>query len=354
MTIFGDLTDEDHVQQTGLLPNSLSFKSWMRPRTIGVQLDVRFDMFRVCDIPSIVIEVRVLWLPQSSHAREYYVEIYDGLARLKRDLIRAALTAALTLVASSGVADSDLDVELWRLDCGEFAAFPLDVASDVFAYPDRKKTLTNSCYLVRHNDDYMLWDTGFRPSGSKAGADGGQGKTLVEQLARIGVAPERVAYVGISHFHGDHTGQASFFPGARLLIGEPDFELLARGAQYGQRDDIGPWLTNTANVDRIVGDKDVFGDGTVVMLATPGHTPGHHSLLIRLKQFGPVILSGDLWHFTEQVSHNGVPPYNTDRAATLASMDRIQKAAANLKAKLIIQHEKADVPLLPAFPSSAQ
>lgn len=97
-----------------------------------------------------------------------------------------------------------------------------------------------------------------------------------------------------------------------------------------------------------------FGDGTVVMLATPGHTPGHHSLLIRLKEFGTVILSGDLWRFTEQVSHSGVPPYNTDRVATLASMDRILKAAANLKAKIVIQHEKADIALLPPFPLSAR
>jgi N-acyl homoserine lactone hydrolase len=75
--------------------------------------------------------------------------------------------------------------------------------------------------------------------------------------------------------------------------------------------------------------------------------------LIRLRRFGPVILSGDLWHLTEQLSHNGVPPENMDRAATLASMDRVLKAAANLRAKLIIQHEKSDIPKLPQFPASA-
>ena len=90
------------------------------------------------------------------------------------------------------------------------------------------------------------------------------------------------------------------------------------------------------------------------MLATPGHTMGHHSLLVRLRQVGPMILSGDLWHFSEQVSHNGVPSENVDRAATLASMDRILKAAANLKANIIIQHEKSDITKLPLFPASAQ
>lgn len=269
----------------------------------------------------------------------------------------AALAAVLGLLSlGKGVADTtaSAEVELWRLDCGEFVDFPLDVASDSFAYPGQRRTLTDSCYLIRHNAEYMLWDTGFRPSELKAKADGASVETLVQQLARIAVPPERVTLVGISHFHWDHTGQASLFPGARLLIGEPDFELLVRGAQYGQRDDIGPWLTNTTKVDRVIADKDVFGDGTVVMLATPGHTLGHHSLLIRLKEFGTVILSGDLWHFTEQVSHNGIPPYNADRAATLASMDRILKTAANLKAKIIIQHEPADIDKLPNFPSSVK
>jgi glyoxylase-like metal-dependent hydrolase (beta-lactamase superfamily II) len=108
------------------------------------------------------------------------------------------------------------------------------------------------------------------------------------------------------------------------------------------------------SVEKVSGDKDVFEDGSVVMLATPGHTMGHYSLLVRLPQSGPVILSGDLWHFSEQVSHNGVPLENVDRAATLASMDRILKSAANLKAKIIIQHEATDIPKLPLFPASAQ
>lgn len=277
--------------------------------------------------------------------------------RVRRRL--AALAAVLGLLSlGEGAADADAtasaEVELWRLDCGEFVDFPLNVASDVFAYPGQRKTLANSCYLIRHNDEYMLWDTGFPPSALKAKANGTKGETLVQQLARIEVPPERVTFVGISHFHWDHTGQASLFPAARLLIGAPDFELLVAGVQYAQRNDIGPWLTNTEKVDRVAGDKDVFGDGTVVMLATSGHTPGHHSLLIRLKESGAVILSGDLWHFTEQVSHSGIPPYNADRADTLASMDRILKAAAYLKAKIIIQHEPADIDKLPNFPLSVK
>ena len=100
-------------------------------------------------------------------------------------------------------------------------------------------------------------------------------------------------------------------------------------------------------------DKDVFGDGSVIMLSTPGHTSGHHSLLVRLPRFGPVILSGDLWHFSEQLRQNEMAAGTLDRAAELASRDRILKAVANLKATLVIEHELADISKLPIFPASA-
>jgi glyoxylase-like metal-dependent hydrolase (beta-lactamase superfamily II) len=85
----------------------------------------------------------------------------------------------------------------------------------------------------------------------------------------------------------------------------------------------------------------------------PGHTPGHNALLVRLAS-GPVLLTGDLYHFTEQVLIKGVPPFNTDRADTLASMDRFDKIARNLQAKVIIQHEPADIAKLPPFPEAAR
>jgi len=266
-------------------------------------------------------------------------------------LVAVAVVLSLLLLEEDAAAGTtSAEVELWRLDCGEIVDVPLDLMSDVFAYPGQKSTLTNSCYLIRHRDEYMLWDTGLRPAELGAGH-----KTLAQQLAHIGVVPEKITVIGISHFHYDHTGQASLFPDARLLIGEPDFELLVHGVELGRREDIQPWITNGAKLERVVGDKDVFGDGTVVMLATPGHTLGHHSLLVRLAKHN-VVLSGDLWHFAAQVSRNGVPiPGGTmDRAAALASMDRITQATTNLKALLVIQHEPTDIGKLPKFPLSAK
>jgi glyoxylase-like metal-dependent hydrolase (beta-lactamase superfamily II) len=114
-----------------------------------------------------------------------------------------------------------------------------------------------------------------------------------------------------------------------------------------------PWIDGGAKVDAVAGDKDVFGDGSVVMLGMPGHTPGHHSLLVRLKS-GAVLLSGDQFHATESFTHDQVPTFNTDRADTLASIDRFKQIATNLKAKVVIQHEPADVAKLPTFPKSVR
>jgi glyoxylase-like metal-dependent hydrolase (beta-lactamase superfamily II) len=98
----------------------------------------------------------------------------------------------------------------------------------------------------------------------------------------------------------------------------------------------------------------VFGDGTVLMLNTPGHTPGHHSLMVKLPQTGNVLLTGDLAHFRENYENNGVPSFNTNRAETVASIDRFKKIAANLKATVIIQHDARDLSKLPAFPAAAK
>lgn len=249
----------------------------------------------------------------------------------------------------TGAAASDL--ELWRLDCGEFKDFDIEAMSDVFSYPSKKKTLSDGCYLVRHDKQFMLWDTGLPLS--SIGQPIGLRQTLSAQLQRINIKPGQISILGLSHWHFDHTGQAAAFPKARLFIGKEDFEYLADKREGSTPEDIAPWLVSNGNVEKVVGDKDVFGDGSVIMLATPGHTAGHHSLLVRLSTFGPVVLSGDLWHFSEQLSRNGVPPENVNRADTLASMDRINQIVSNLKATLVIQHEASDIAKLPAFPASA-
>lgn len=250
-------------------------------------------------------------------------------------------------------------MEMWRLDCGEvnftdFNAF----FSDTSEYPAGPKRLVASCYLIRHGSDYMLWDSGLPAAlvghpNSNPTMTASLRASIVDQLGRIGVRPEQVAILGISHYHFDHTGQAASFPHARLIMGAGDIAALRSDQPGIERAPLAPWLTGGGRITEAGGDHDVFGDGKVVMVNLPGHTPGHRGLLVRLAS-GPVLLSGDIYHFTEQVARRGVPPFNTSRAETLASMDRFDRLGRNLRANVIIQHEPADVAKLPAFPASAR
>jgi glyoxylase-like metal-dependent hydrolase (beta-lactamase superfamily II) len=179
-------------------------------------------------------------------------------------------------------------------------------------------------------------------------------QSLVDLLGELKVTPAQVKYVGISHYHGDHTGQASLFPQATLLIGKGDWEVVTDPKQTQLAPMFKQWISGEGKVEPVTGDKDIFGDGSVIMLDTPGHTPGHHSLLVKLKETGNVLLTGDLAHFHENYESNGVPTFNTSRAETIASLERFKKIAANLKATVIIQHDQRDVSKLPAFPAAAK
>jgi len=280
-----------------------------------------------------------------------------GSYSARRALIAAWSGLLLAAASSAPVsAQPKASVSLTRLDCGTFKA-PRDVSgfSDSFAYSNPPKTLpfTASCYLIRHGDRFMLLDAGFAAPSDLVALP----KTVVQQLAEVGVTPDKIAFVGISHYHADHTGQLPNFPDATLLIGAGDWDVVrATPPKYANADPrpFAHWISGGGKVETVAGDKDVFGDGSVVILNLPGHTPGHHGLLVRLAQTGPVLLSGDVVHFHENYETNGVPTFNTDRADSLASIDRFKDIAAHLKARVIIQHDPRDIAKLPAFPKAAQ
>src|SRR5581483_4401856 len=156
---------------------------------------------------------------------------------------------------------------------------------------------------------------------------------------------EQINYVGISHYHADHTGQVASFPKATLLIGQAEWAAITapKPAQGVNHAPFESWKKGDSKVEPLPNDKDVFGDGSVIVLATPGHTPGHRSLRVKLARKGTVILSGDAVHFRENYETNGVPWFNYDRAQTLASIDPIKGLVKSLKATLIIQHDARDI-----------
>lgn len=237
-------------------------------------------------------------------------------------------------------------LRLWRLRCGTFLT----------------RRLTDSCYLIRHGDVLMLWDTGLGAETLNHAIRYNDGSVAVlrtsiaSQLAVLGLLPRQIGIVALSHVHADHIGQAALFARARLIVGRGDWRLLtaAKPPPGIEPARLRPWIEGHAPKTLVDGDYDVFGDGTVVMLATPGHTPGHHSLLVRLRTLGPVLLSGDLYASESQRKRQAPAPHDADRTATLRSFRRFEQLAAALHATVIIQHDPADIGKLPRFPRAAE
>ncbi len=263
----------------------------------------------------------------------------------------AETNAPAAAATNAAAPEATAQLSLTRLDCGtatikNFDAFFSDRPG---LYEKAPREITDSCYLIQHGDQVMIWDTGFSSDLKGQSQDMGDlvarmDRTIVEQLADFDLKAEDVDIVGISHLHPDHTGQAAQFRAARLLIGKGDFE-----GTKGKDDPFGPWRTDANKVTLATADTDIFGDGSVTALHLPGHTPDHLALLVRLAS-GPVLLSGDLYHSLDARAKRGVPPFNTDRAQTLASMDKFEKIAKETGAKVVIQHEPRDNAKLPGVP----
>ena len=278
-----------------------------------------------------------------------------------RNLATAILAFGLALpVGVSAAPATSPAVKLWRLDCGSFTA-PKDNFSDLLAHPGERGGYVDSCYLIRHGKDLLLWDAGFplallgKTEDDSTPVHMRLTVTIVAQLAQLGLKPAGVTVLGISHNHSDHTGEAAAFAGARLVMDREDFESLRSTPPpfFTEPSTLQPWLAGGAAKELISGDHDVFGDGSVVMIALPGHTPGNHGLLVRLAHRGPVLISGDALHAPEQLTSHAMPPSNASRAESLASIDRINGIMREAHATLVIEHDAGSVAKLPAFPASA-
>ncbi len=203
-----------------------------------------------------------------------------------------------------------------------------------------------TCYLVLHPKGALLFDTGLpdsiigRPLYENVVRGYAQLKlnTLKGQLADIGYAPEDINILVLSHLHWDHTGNVHYFTNAKLLIAKEEYDA-------GFRTDLpagGPYRYNeygfmASRAQMIPKDYDVFGDGTVKILSTPGHTKGHVSLYVKLKNTGGVVLTGDLFHYKEELTLGRMPePEKT--SGTVESRQRIVDFVKATNSQLWIGH----------------
>ncbi len=256
-------------------------------------------------------------------------------------------------------AEQPAGIRLYAIDCGRAEFADLGPFSDTGEYDGKPGTLMAACFLVRHPKGLLLWDAGFgdRYHAAPTGTQIAPGfrvfvpTSLQSQLAALGLSSASVDLFAFSHGHADHLGNANALTRARWIVNKREREWLLRTPPPGRTN---PVLISGMDANpriEIEGDYDVFGDGTVRILAAPGHTPGHQVLLVHLAQAGWVMLSGDLYHTRENRAAHRMPVFNTQRAETLASFDRIERIIANHKARLVIQHSREDFAAMPRFPA---
>jgi N-acyl homoserine lactone hydrolase len=258
----------------------------------------------------------------------------------------------------AGIAD-----RLYRLDCGR------SLANDESVWTPgenvgRSIQFSSTCWLIKHGGDWLLWDTGV-PESAHNDPNGWStlpklivyhlDKTLTDQLAEIGLKPDDIGRVAISHTHGDHIGNMALFPGATVLMQRAEHSWIY--SADGPNDNVNQLMAlarklmgTPKKLQLLDGDTDVFGDGSLTLVSTPGHTPGSQSLMVHLKNSGFVILSGDVVHLQDNFKRDIVPTLNTSKADSIASMEKIKGMIATYKATLFINHDKTQTDALKLLP----
>jgi len=260
----------------------------------------------------------------------------------------ASAAAGLCLFAAvaAGAPPRVQSVRLYVFDCGllkrgEPTAYGLtraQVGSTDFA---------DACYLIAHPRGTLLWDVGIipddqiKPGGTEVVAANGTNVakvTLRSQLAGLGYSSRDITYLAISHGHADHIANANEYAGATLLLQKAEWNsMFSAEAQKLPLFSVYGALESSKTI-LLEGDRDVFGDGTVVIKSTPGHTPGHQSLFVKLARTGPVLLTGDLYHYAAERTMKTVP-VRDNKEQTVASRAAMDELLRNTGAQLWIQHD---------------
>jgi glyoxylase-like metal-dependent hydrolase (beta-lactamase superfamily II) len=269
--------------------------------------------------------------------------------------MKIAITFALLAAAAVGQkAEKTQSMRMYVFDCATLN--DRDPANyGLTRQQVQSVNMSDPCFLIVHPSGTLLWETGLndavynRPGGGGAKHDT-IAKSLKSQLAAVGYQPKDITYLAISHLHGDHSGNANDYAGSTWIAqkAERDY-MFSAGLPPNIHPDEYAALKNS-KTKLIEGDHDVFGDGSVMLILTPGHTPGHQSLLVKLPKTGPVMLSGDLFHFPGERTFHTVPV--NDKPETVASRAKLEALIKKTGAQLWIQHDfvaNAKLKKAPAF-----
>ena len=214
-----------------------------------------------------------------------------------------------------------------------------------------------TAYLVVHPEGSLLWEAGTIPdrlieSGVPEGempelvrAFGATAeRTLESQLAQVGYTPDRITYFAASHYHFDHIANANDYRGATWLVQEAERDaMFADGPPpFGAEPAFYSGLEQATTI-LLNGDHDLFGDGTVVLKSTPGHTPGHQALFLNLAETGPVVLGGDVYHGPAERENmlDTIPPFDSSKEQSMVTRPALEAFLLETGAELWIAHDMA-------------
>ena len=255
------------------------------------------------------------------------------------------ILSILLLFAGCAKSPADTDPRLYVFDCG-YIKFK-DISNFGLTNDETGvREMFVPCYLIEHENGRLLWDAGLPLSvvgqgmiSVRPGVEQSYETSLIQQLKEIDVRPQMVDFIALSHMHSDHVGAAKEFKEATLLIQQQEFEAAFTKVSDFPIFDISLYKELENNRRKIlIGDFDVFGDRSVTILSAPGHTPGHQVLLLRLENYGPLLLSGDLYHFVKSREVKATPVFNVNAVQSRESMVKIEEVIASEGATLWIEH----------------
>ena len=253
--------------------------------------------------------------------------------------------------AEAPVAGSDTTgPKLFVFDCGRIR-LPNIEAFNLQETDTDVRELSAPCYVVDHAKGQLLWDAGLpsevaaaegwavRPDGLATTLD----ETLASQMQRmsLGFDMDTLEYVAFSHIHWDHVGASNDVTSGTWLVQQGDYDA-AHAEGNMSVPAVQPELLvgiKERPTQVLSGDHDVFGDGTVQLIAADGHTPGHQVLFVDLAETGPVVLSGDLYHFQFSRVNRAVPLFNVDAERTLQSIDKVEALVTMTGADFWLPHD---------------
>ena len=286
---------------------------------------------------------------------------------MRRFALAAATALAVTfMIAPAAIAQNTAQnkpkppqsARLYVFDCGFLTMS--DPATFGFTKEEigEKQPFAVPCYLVVHPKGTLLWDVGVIPDSQVNGKAQGIStvtKTLKSQMAEVGYSAADIKYLALSHLHSDHTANANDFASSTWLVHQNERDAMFASAQ-GSRNG-GPMapatyskLKDSKTIILTDKDYDVFGDGTVVIQYAPGHTPGHQVLFLRLKQSGPILIAGDLYHLPQEINMHRFPSFEFDKAQSAVSRAKVEAFVKQTGARLWIEHDLATFNLLKTAP----